>query len=583
MVAGPAPAGVIGERTGAVKAAAETGALENAAIVLLEIIAASWRTDPNNPLTAVPRMKLLPLAFAILSMMPMPVWAQVPGVPPSHSAPDHASDLVNVHDYGARCDSATDDAPAFIRAVAAAMARNNGARIYIPGGRCTLASSVAVSVPAGRSIAFMGDGADVTILRFAPGVDGLAITLLAFSGASVSSLTIERTGSHSAGNTALAITETQDRSGAVTVRDVVTQSDHYPGSWANGIVLTSTADAVVDHVYTVAGFPPENANGLVIKGLDGHYAVDTKIANSKLQGGNNGLLVSGYVQGVVATNLFAIAGNYGVTWTDGLANPRYVSELLEITNGHINAIRQDVRVAGVSITLSDSLLWRWPDTSGDATPWTCLDLDHAGASIIHHNNVNGGNGRIFSGHEVFVHLADTAAAKIDNNTILTINGPYVQIDGRSSVANSVTANIVNGAADMVDNSGGYNHVDGNSISGISDINTVAGNLTLRAPSDTSIATTGPLSSGQSGSAAARSNGSILGCKDVLASFNWNLPTKPFQGQVSHIASECSIAHLAITPQPANAGIKVVGAPASMSPSTPLTFIYDASNRIWTRW
>lgn len=52
MVAGPAPAGVIGERTGAVKAAVETGALENAAIVLLEIITASWREDLNNPLTA---------------------------------------------------------------------------------------------------------------------------------------------------------------------------------------------------------------------------------------------------------------------------------------------------------------------------------------------------------------------------------------------------------------------------------------------------------------------------------------------------------------------------------------------------
>ncbi len=526
-------------------------------------------------------MKLFPLALALISVT-WPASARDEAAPPSRPVADQALGPVDVRNFGARCDGATDDAPAFIRAVAAAMERSNGARITIPGGRCVLGASIAVHVPAGKNVALTGDGADVTTLRFAPGIDGIAITLMGSSGAAVASLTIDRTGSASAGNVALSITQTQDQPGAVTVRDVDTQSDHYPGSWANGIVLTSTANAVIDHVYTVAGFPPENSNGLVIKGVDGHYAVDTKISNSKFQGGNIGLLVSGYVQGVVATNLFAIAGNYGVSWTDGLANPRYVSELLEITNSHINAIKQDVQVAAVAITLSDSLLWRWPDTSGDSTPWTCIDLDEAGASIIHHNNVNGGNGRGFSGGEVFVHLHDTAAAKIDNNTILTINGPYVRIDGRRSVANSITANIVNGAADMIDNSGGYNQVDANSVNGASDINRVGGNLTLRAPSDSSIATIGPAPRVQDRSDA-RSNGSILACQGVLASFTWNLPAKPFQGQVSHITSECRIARLAITPQPANAGIRVVGAPAGMSPSTPLTFIYDASDRIWARW
>ncbi len=54
MVAAPAPGSVIGERTGAEKAAAEAGALEKAAIVLVEIIAASWRGDLNDRLTAGP-------------------------------------------------------------------------------------------------------------------------------------------------------------------------------------------------------------------------------------------------------------------------------------------------------------------------------------------------------------------------------------------------------------------------------------------------------------------------------------------------------------------------------------------------
>ena len=529
-------------------------------------------------------MKPVLPAFALLVMFaPLADAQTTPGTQASRRSVDQMADVINVKDYGARCDGFTDDAASFNRAAAAAVVRQGGAKVYVPGGHCHLDSSVAVTVPAGKSIAIAGDGAGVTTLTVAPGIDGLAVTLMSNSGASVSALTIDRTASSAAGNTALAITQIGASAGAVAVRDVETLSDHYPGSWSNGIVLTSTANAVVDHVYTVAGFPPENSNGLVIKGLGRHYAIDTKISNSKFQGGNVGLLVSGYVQGVVATNLFAIAGNYGVSWTDGLANPQYVAELLEITNSHINAIRQDVRVAAVGVTLSDSLLWRWPDTTGDSTPWICVDLDHADGSIVHHNNVNGGNGRGFSGHENFVHMTNSSATKIDDNTILTINGPYVQIDGAGSVANSITANVVNGAADMVDHSGGYNHIDGNSVNRAAAINMIDGSLILQAPSDGSIATTGLLSSGQVARAAARSNGSILGCRGTLASLDWNLPMKPFQGQVSHITSECSITHLTITPYPANAGIRVIGAPAGISPSTPLTFIYDASNRAWVRW
>ncbi len=508
---------------------------------------------------------------------------------PCHARADAAAarlpDVVNVREYGARCDGTTDDSAAFLRAVGAATsaARRASAKIYIPSGTCHLGSSLTLAAPAGRGVAVAGAGAGLTILSFAPGVDGIAITLGMASAASVTGLTIDRTGSQAAANTALAITETGATSGAVVVRDVDTTSDAYPGSWANGIVLTSTDNAVIDHVHTIAGFPPENANGLVIRGLGARYAVDTTISNSKFQGGDVGILVSGYVQGVLATNIFAIAGNYGVSWTDGLANPRYVPELLEITNSHVNAIKEDVQIAGVGVSVSDSLLWRWPDGSHDSTPWTCIDLNGAGTSLIHHNNVNGGNGGTFDGREQFVHLTNSSAVKIDDNTVVTINGPYVLLDGAGSVYNGITGNMVNGAGEIVDRSGGYNQVAANSVNGLSELNSVSGNLLLRAPSDSGIGTTDAAVGDRSAAAPTRSNGTILHCVGRLASFEWNLPANPFQGQVSHITSECSIASLTVTPRPSDAGIRVIGAPAGISPSTPLTFIYDRSNRIWARW
>ena len=496
---------------------------------------------------------------------------------------DRVPDLVNVRDYGARCDGTTDDSAAFLRAASAAISNATRARIYIPSGTCHLGASLGLSTSAGRSIAVAGDGAGLTTLSFAPGIDGVAITLGPASAASVTGLTINRTGSNVAAHTALAVTETGAVSGAIVVRDVDTTSDSYPGSWADGIVLTSTDNAVIDHVHTVAGFPPENANGLVIRGVGARYAVDTTISNSKFQGGNIGILVSGYVQGVLATNVFAIAGNYGVSWTDGLDNSWYVPELLEITNSHVNAIRKDVQAAGVGVSLSDSLLWRWPDTSHDSTPWTCIDLNRAGTSVIHHNNVNGGNGGAFDGREQFVHLTNSSAVKIDDNTVVTINGPYVLLDGPGSVSNGITGNMVNGAGDIIDRSGGYNNVTANSVNGMSALNSVSGNLLLRAPSDSSIGTTDAAADGRSATAPAKSNGTILHCVGRIAAFEWNLPADPFQGQVSHVTSECSIDSLTVRPRPDQAGIRVVGAPSGMSPSTPLTFIYDKVNRVWARW
>lgn len=374
---------------------------------------------------------------------------------------------VNVLHSGARCDGKTDDAAAFARAAREALPKgaDSSAAIIIPPGVCFLSAPLLLAPANGAGIAVTGSGADISVLEFAPAVDGISITLGLLSAASVSGLTIRRSAAHQAGNTALAIRETADRSGSVSVRDVVTSSAYYPGSWARGIVLTSTDDAVVDHVHTIAGFPPEQAYGLVIQGLAAHYAVDTSVSNSKFQGGAIGLLVSGFAQGVVATNIFAIAGRIGLSWTDGETNPASVPELLEITNAHFNATEQDLRVHAVSLSLSNSMLWRWPDGVGDSTPWTAIELHHANSSVITGNTVNGGDGGRFTGAESFVRLTDTSAVAISGNTVLTINGPAVRIEGNSTL-DQIVGNVLNGVGDGVaDSSGRLNEFLDNTVNG----------------------------------------------------------------------------------------------------------------------
>ncbi len=398
------------------------------------------------------------------------------GATTARSLAARLGDAVNPRDYGAKCDGSTDDAASFQAAVNAAVSalRANGGKITVPAGICVIKSTVTATVPAGKSIGFVGDGASLTEFKVAAGVDGLIFNLGVGSGAAIGSFTVDRTGSSVTGNTGLAINATGSSTGTVALSHVATTSDNYPGSWTNGIVLTSIDTPSVDDIHTVSGFPPgDMSNGLTIKGLAGNYAIDSHLSHIWTQGGNIGLLISGYVQGVYVTDITSIAGNYGTSWTDGAANPQYVAELFFMSNAHLNAIKEDVQVAAVSINLDNGLLWRWTDGQGDSTPWTGIDLNNAGASTISNINANGGNGGSFTGSEYFIHLTNSSAVTIHGNTVLTINGPWLENDG-GGVANIASGNVANGVGALVDNSGGSNSWGPNWVDGSADFSTAGG-------------------------------------------------------------------------------------------------------------
>ncbi len=79
---------------------------------------------------------------------------------------------------------------------------------------------------------------------------------------------------------------------------------------------------------------------------------------------------------------------------------------------------------------------------------------------------------------------------------------------------------------------------------------------------------------------AGSTGIILVCSGTLASLTIAMPASPLPKQPFHIASECTVTALTLT---TTAGLTVVGAASSITPSTPMTFVYDNDRGIWLRW
>ena len=86
-------------------------------------------------------------------------------------------------------------------------------------------------------------------------------------------------------------------------------------------------------------------------------------------------------------------------------------------------------------------------------------------------------------------------------------------------------------------------------------------------------------SGSTQAGALGSTGIILVCSGTVASLTVTLPPLPLAKQPFHIASECTVSALTVT----GVGATVLGAPASIMSSTPITFVYDNDRSVWIRW
>lgn len=97
--------------------------------------------------------------------------------------------------------------------------------------------------------------------------------------------------------------------------------------------------------------------------------------------------------------------------------------------------------------------------------------------------------------------------------------------------------------------------------------------------DSSIAPVGA-TSGATQNAVNGTTGMVLVCSGTLAAQTVAMPTVPLPKQTFHIASECNVTTLTLTTA---TGTTVMGAATSITPSTPMTFMFDNDRLIWLRW
>ena len=547
------------------------------------------------------------------------------------------SDTFNVRDYGAKGDGITDDTAAFRAAIAAAVNTvaprnsNTGIKIYVPCGKYALSSELTVTTGPNAAIGFYGDTASCTELQWNTAVPiGLDFELPQQTQTGPQRSTASTAGglgvavdvehlslvNNAPGNgyfgTALAIHQpiptNANASGGPdqTISDVrwYALAPGLGGSsvdgqgWMIGIEATETPDLHIDHVTGTQwgnsnfGFGPTGSIGihLVSTGASGvYFEQQVWLTNYSQQGAYRGVVVDGHnLQGLYASGLFLLQNWRSIDWE---APTEDASASFTLTNSSINGQQDGIFLANVKqVMISNTEILNGGsnglgakvvndyhgiyDTNADdvmisnnvlipacsACTYSLVASGHKGYGIfILHHASDDGQGSVIHGNSIAY-----------GDVGIHVGGSQIHVTGN---------NIASGAlVPLEDASGGATHpVFGDNEWGQQ-------KLTVGEPIDQGVQVINGLTSGAATNLALpQSTGAVIACSGTLASATFNLPTSPVQSQKFHVASECTITAFTLTPQPTTAGTTVAGSPGTITPSTPLTFLFDAQHNVWVRW
>ncbi|WP_428395329.1 glycosyl hydrolase family 28-related protein [Lichenicoccus sp.] len=535
---------------------------------------------------------------------------------------------IDVTAYGANGDGVTDDTLAFRAAIAAAQggsaARNQGALIEIPCGKYILTARLTIHLAANTAIGLHGQTQSCTELQWNVADGGLdfeypqqqvASASRNPSGASPSgpgaAVDIERLSlvNNAPGNvyTGMALLLRQPvpthalASGGPdqTIRDVAWHS-LTPGqggssaqgqAWNVGIDIVNVPYVHISHVTgsqygSRSPFASNTSAGIRIESTGGPRSTFTQqiwLSRVFQQGAYDGLDLIGHnIQGVYADRLMELQNAYSVRWQ---APSEDASASFFLSDSSLDGLYAGVSTNFVKqVFLTDNEI-----LNGGPGPTGALAANYFGIRLRTTDDAMvSGNvliplcractlsqiapGYTGTGIEVLHHAAaDTQGSVIAGNSIdygdvgISAGGSQVLVSG-----NIIAAGVPTPIRD--DGIGATHPVFADNE---------VGQRLLPAP-PTPIPTSAPLAEGGTNEAPATADGgAILNCAGRLSTFTWRLPPHPTQGQRVHLASECTVSRFTL--QPRGQGIAVIGAPGTISPATPLTFIYDATNRIWTRW
>jgi hypothetical protein len=555
-----------------------------------------------------------------------------------------AADVINVKDFGAKCDGSTDDTAAVSAAVAYLLTLPRGAQLAFPAGSdCLLSAAIPVALTGSQRFQLSGPGPHAAKIHFTnPASVGFRITMAPTSqwlpygpSVAVENVTfIAAYSSASVAGTALSVTQQDPGTGtyarnpypSVSLRNITWEGSNPNNGFLGGAYLFGTALTQIENVYFWAA-NGDTASVMLAYDTDAAIpvVVDHFILNPRMHGGGTAIQVgnatttsnlegfdvvrpsfTGSVHGIVAQNItggFGVTGGQINTTQDGIAFLGGVTGGLYVSNvDFIQAGTAHITINGGAATLNivgNNFL------SSGGTAQTAIVLNNLPSS-----NSNG--------------------VLIGNNTFRNFANAPISLTGTTDFVH-MTGNINRASATLyTDTTGnGHNTAVDNSLGGKLQPYTVGqpglaqsfGTLDMyssgNAASDAQIQVSGGNSSPQQGTIILRSGlvqsfGSFIPQFDIgfqptyvttssttatvpsfksqwiyapgstTASLTVTLPSFARDGLLLELVFANPVTSLTVSP---NSGQSIVGtavSAASIAASTTVKYYYRSSNSSWYR-
>lgn len=296
----------------------------------------------------------------------------------------HFTDVINVKDYGAKCDGTTDDSTAFQSAITAATTDFNGASVQF-SGQCVIDTALTANVSSEAGIDISGNGGEILV----NGNNFISITKTNSSANPVNIHDFKiRNTTTSPNGTMIQIDGSSGTVGS-TQNDRIYNIDFY-NVW-RAVHLIGASNFVISNINAQI-FSSNVTFGVVLDGptISGktYYSTNGTIDNWYQVGGRF-LTINGGLQGLSVTNVHHLDGiDYSVLETTGTN-----TEGMNFINDYFEA-----NVAGISITDAHSIYVGYSsfDNIGNSpsTSWQAIVLGKNApsavmANVIDRNNISG--------------------------------------------------------------------------------------------------------------------------------------------------------------------------------------------------
>ncbi len=413
-----------------------------------------------------------------------PVYAAAQAVP-GGAAVDPA--VVDVRDFGARGDGASDDTAALASAVAAVNrleAAGRSAVLRVPAGTYRARAVPQIDAVVHQAVSVVGDGNGASTLSLLTNAGGIRIVFHPAADrrgtpsgqGNISGVRVTHAASvRGASGDAFALIGVSEAEGGGVTGGVLDdlRCDPVASAFEACLRLQDVNDMHVGRI-DYEGLPfgtgrMLDGTGVLLTSSPGSYSVDNVIDQLVMaSGGFAGVRTIGHVEGTHVTNSTIFGAAYGLyfpEWNDGADGNLYGS----VIGNHVNTFVRGVYVEGaVSWKIADNLFYffsiggrQWANLAVGATPpidaihnpadageiqWSPIDLGNPVTDQITGNDLDGFDA---SGNGIYLHVqaygrqprGACASNTITANSVVGIGGGAILVDDACKMT-MVTGNVM---------------------------------------------------------------------------------------------------------------------------------------------